>query len=152
MVLSLILSLLLLGCDNAENEAFILPKNYTGYILIIFNQSNGSLPKYDGKKRVYEVPVSGILRTSFTKNDGWTDFPQFYYEKIRQSNQIAFKTELEKLPTDTTVAFGGTSGSVKKSEKSEERIEFVEFYVGTKSQIELAKEDLAKLDIVKLAE
>ena len=53
---------------------------------------------------------------------------------------------------DTVVGFMGANGTVKKSVDSEERIEFVEFYIGTKSQIEKAQRQLEKLDIVKIAQ
>jgi hypothetical protein len=50
------------------------------------------------------------------------------------------------------VAYGGTSGSIKKSAESEERIFIVKFYIGTKTDIEQSQEQAEKLDIVKLAE
>ena len=151
VVIFFILSVMLFGCSTAENEVFILPKEYRGYVLIIFNQKNGVPSKYNGEKRVYEIPQNGILKTQFKLNDGLSDFPQFYYEKPIQSNRILFKTEFKNVPIDTVVAFGGTSGSIKKSAESEDRILIVKFYIGTKSDIDQAREQAEKLDIVKLA-
>ncbi len=146
------LSSLFWGCSNTENEIFIVPKSFKGYILIIFNQKNGTPARYENNKRVYEIPQNGILKTEFLVNNGWSSFPNFFYERISKENQIPYKAEFTNVLPDSIIAYGGTSGSIKKSEKSDERIIFVEFYVGTKTQIEQYKEQAEKLDIVKLAE
>ena len=44
----------------------------------------------------------------------------------------------------------GANGTVKKDSKNEDRIEFSEYYIGTKSEIEQAQEQVEKLDIPKL--
>lgn len=152
IILLLILSIMLYGCKNAENEIFVLPEGYTGYILVIFDQEKGIQPKYFEDSRLYEVPQNGILKSIHTTNDGWTDFPMFYYQEVTRNKQIPFVTSLDNVPTDEIVAYGGTSGSIKKSADSEERIRFIKFYVGTKPQIEQAQHDLNKLNILKLAE
>lgn len=143
---------MLFGCDSGEQEIIVVPKEYKGYVLIIFNQKNGSPKKYEGKKRVYEIPQSGVLKTQFTGNMGWREFPEYYYEKVAPENKLPSFGEIKKVPMDTVVGFMGANGTVKKSVDSEERIEFVEFYIGTKSQIEKAQQQLEKLDIVKLAQ
>lgn len=143
---------MLFSCDSGEQEIIVIPKEYKGYVLIIFNQKDGNPIKYEGKKRVYEIPQSGILKTQFKSNDGWREFTEYYYEKIAPENKLSSFAEIKKVPKDTIVGFMGANGTVKKSAESEERIEFVEFYIGTKSQIEQAQQELEKLNIVKLAQ
>lgn len=150
--LILILSLVLFGCDSGEQEIIIIPKDYTGYILIIFNQANGSPPEYESKKRIYKIPKNGVLKTQFTGNYGSVGFTEFYYDQISPENKLSSFVELKKLPDHTVVGFRGATGTVKKSSESEDRIEFVKFFVGSKYQIEQAKQEADKLDIVKLAE
>ena len=152
MILSFILSVMLLSCDHGEQEIIVVPKNFTGYILIIFNQKNGAPPKYESKTRVYEIPQDGVLKTQFEGNYGWVGFPEYYYERIVPENKLPSFVELNKVPIDTVVAYGGSTGTIKKSSKSEERIEFAAFYIGNKAQIEQAREQVEKLDILKLAE
>ncbi len=152
MILSLIISFMLFSCDIGEQEIIVVPKDYKGYVLIIFNQKDGNPTKYEGKKRVYEIPQNGILKTQFTGNYGSVGFADYYYENISLGNKLSSFVEIEKMPIDKIVGFRGATGTVKKSAESEERIEFVEFYIGTKSQIEQAQQELEKLDIVKLAQ
>jgi hypothetical protein len=143
---------MLTSCTNGEQEVIVVPKNFKGYIIIIHNQKNGMQKKYEGKKRVYEIPQNGILKTQFNVNDGWQQFAEFYYEKIAPENKLSTFAEIVKVPVDTIAGFMGASGTVKKSSESEERIEFSEFYIGTKLEIEQAQEQVEKLDIVKLAD
>jgi hypothetical protein len=143
---------LLAGCTQVEEEIFILPKDYRGYIIIIYNQVNGTSKKYEGSKRVYQIPENGILKTQFSTNDGWRTSPEFYYEKINSSTSLLFVTELEKVPNDKVVACGGTAGSVKKNEFADDRIMFVEYYVGTKEQIKKFQEEARQINILKMAE
>ncbi|RXK85818.1 DUF6843 domain-containing protein [Filimonas effusa] len=148
-----ILSLMLSSCGNSgEQEIIVVPKNFKGYIIIIFNQKSGMSIKYEGKKRVYEIPPNGILKTQFAGNYGWREFAEYYYEKIIPENKLSSYAEIKKVPTDTIVGFMGATGTVKKSTESEERLEFIEFYIGTKSDIEQAQKQAAKLDIVKITE
>ena len=78
IILSVILSFMLLGCDTSEQEIIIAPRDYTGYIIVLFNQEDGNQVRYEGKKRVYEIPSDGILKTQSSTNGGWGDYPVFY--------------------------------------------------------------------------
>jgi hypothetical protein len=153
VIFFLIISFMLSSCDtNGEQEIIVAPNNFKGYIIVIFNQKEGTPIKYEGKKRVYEIPQNGILKTQFKVNDGWREFAEYYYEKIAPENELPSFVEIEKVPTDTIAGFMGANGTVKKDSESEERLEFSEFYIGTKSDIEQAQEQVEKLDILKLAE
>jgi|SRR6218665_26757 len=153
ILFSIILSLMLTCCNtNGEQEVIVVPKSFKGYIIIIFNQKGGTPVKYEGKKRMYEIPRSGILKTQFNVNDGWREFAEYYYEKVMSENKLPSFTELKKVPVDTIVGFMGASGTVKKSSEGEERLEFSEFYIGTKLDIEQTQEQVEKLDIIKLTE
>jgi len=154
IILSIILSFMLLGCDTGEQEVIIVPRDYTGYILVIFNQEDGNPVKYEGKKRVYEIPSDGILKTQFSINGGWSDYPEFYYEAMGSENKLPSNilSEIESLPTDTIVCYKGATGSIRKNNYNDERIRFAKYYIGTKPDIRRAKEEADKLDILKLGE
>ena len=152
LLIFVILSFMLSGCDSGKQEIIIAPKDFKGYVLIIFNQKDGKPTQYEGKKRVYEIPQNGILRTQFTGNYGSVGFAEYYYEKIISENKLPSFVEIEKTPINTVVGFRGATGTVKKSADSEEWIEFVEFYIGTKSDIEQYQIEIEKLNIVQLAQ
>ncbi len=151
MILSLILSFLLLGCDTGEREIIIVPRNYSGCIVVIFNQEDGQPIKYLKKKRVYEIPRDGVLKTQFNFNDGWSDYPEFFFEAVNQENRIpsSILSEIEELPIDTIVGFLGSTGSIRKTDYNEERVWFAKYYIGTRFDIIRAKEE-DNLDILKL--
>lgn len=148
----LLIAFIMLGCDKGQEDIIVIPKNYTGYILIIYDQVNGADPVYKMGKRVYKVPGNGILKTKLSANPGWIGIPEFYYDTIVDGNKITFKLDPRNLPTDSVVACGGTAGSVKKLAVGKEVIKFLEYYIGTRYQIDTARERVQKLDIVKLAE
>jgi hypothetical protein len=141
-----------LSCDKGEEEIVIVPEGYRGFVIIIFNQEHGAPEKYDGKNRVYEIPQNGILKTRFKGNYGRRGFAKIYYEKISSKNRLSSFAELNKIPADSVVGFIGANGTVKKDANSEERIEFVEFYVGTRQEIMHAQEIVERLGIIRLME
>lgn len=57
--------------NSAEDERYILPREFTGAVLIIFNQKDGEEKEYDGKTRIYRVPKSGVLKTQFQQGVGY---------------------------------------------------------------------------------
>lgn len=154
IILSIILSFILLGCDTGEQEIIIAPSNYTGYIIVVFNQEDGQPVKYEGKKRVYEIPSDGVLKTQFNINVGWSDYPEFYYEAVSPENRLPSNilSEIETLPTDTIFGFKGATGSIRKNNYDDEWVIFAKYYIGAQPDIKRAIEEAEKLDIVKLEE
>lgn len=143
---------LFLGCDRAEQEVIIIPRDYIGYVLIIYNQPNGADPIYENGKRIYHIPANGILKTKFSPNPGWMEFPEFYYGNIASENKIPFETNIQTLPIDHVVAFGGTAGSINKNATGKEKIRVLTYHIGNKAQIDSTYEQVQKLDIIKLAQ
>ncbi|OAE94031.1 hypothetical protein SU65_01605 [Flavobacterium psychrophilum] len=151
LLISIIL-LITISCNKkGEQQIIVVPKNFKGYIILIHNQKDGMPTKYKGKKRIYEIPKNGILKTQFDTNDGWQEFSEFYYDKIIPENKLSSFAEIGKVPINKVVGFMGANGTVRKDSKSNDRIEFSEFYIGTKSEIEISQEQVEKLDIVELS-
>jgi hypothetical protein len=143
---------LLLGCDRAEQEVIVIPKDYTGYVLIIYNHPNGAAPVYENGKRIYNIPANGILKTKFSPNPDWMEFPEFYYGNIAPENRIPFEADMKTLPIDRIVAYGGTAGSINKDSTGKEKIKILTYHIGNKAQIDSSYEKVQKLDILKLSE
>lgn len=141
---------LLLGCDRAEQEVVIVPKGYTGYVLIIYDQPNGAEPTSENGKRLYTIPSNGILKTKFSPNPGWMEFPEFYYGSIAPENKIPFKANMKTLPVDSIVAFGGTAGSINKDATGTEKVKVLTYHIGNKAQIDSTYQQVQKLDILEL--
>jgi len=100
--LIIILSLLFfISCSKTENTLTLIPDGYIGTIQIWFNQENGIEEKYEGEKRVYEIPENGILKTKFSPQFGY-HFPEYYYvSKNGQRTKIQPISDLNKKVLDT---------------------------------------------------
>jgi len=152
-IISLILiCFLLLGCDRAEKEIFVLPQGFTGYVLIVYDQPGGQEQVYEDGKRVYNIPTNGILKTKFTNNPGWMEFPEFYYETVNSKQKIPVKFDLKTLPLDSIVAYGGTAGRINKDLAGKERLMTLTYHIGNKAQIDSTYDLVQRLDIIKLIE
>lgn len=68
-------------CTEIEPEVHLLPQGFEGPVLIIFDQQDGSPPRYEGGVRVLKIPPDGILRTQFKNENGWypAGYPEYYY-------------------------------------------------------------------------
>ena len=152
MLLFAIVSLVSGGCQLADHEIIVVPKNYEGYIVMIYGQENGIAEQYEGKSRLYNIPSNGVLLSQFSNNPGWSELPKFYNGLISKGNEIPFLVEFEKIPEDKICAFGGTSGVVNKDLAGNEVVRFKIYYVGNKNQIRQSIEKAEKLDITKLTE
>ncbi len=69
----------LLMAIRSEREIHLYPDGFTGPTVILFNDSAGAPPEYDGKARVYRIPSSGVLRTRFPRPRGATS-PAYFHE------------------------------------------------------------------------
>ena len=142
---------LLSGCGSVESEIFLLPKNYTGYVLVLYNQEfTGAKIKYKQGKRVYEIPSNGIFKTRFLFEAGHSDFPKFYYEKIASENRIPYKMYARNIPVDTVVAFGGTVTNYEA--KRGNGVVLESYYIGNSSQIDTIIEAADQINVERLSD
>lgn len=136
--------------SSGEDEDFILPGNFRGAVIVLFAQKSGAPPKYLDGKRIYEIPNDGILRTQFSVNDGWHRPWRFFYRRnqelvgVEYSDQSSNKAEEIRA---CCISTGNTSHNPKSTEVS-----FMQFFVGTVTDIDAAKEKLAKTNISDLVQ
>ena len=85
---------------NGENEIIIVPNNYQGGIIILFNQETGKEEKYnENNERVYEVPKDGILKTRFKLQDGKYSKTKYFY---KNGKELRYLWPSDKVWADTT--------------------------------------------------
>lgn len=90
--------------SSADDEIHLLPKDFTGIVIIRFNAENGKEELYEDGKRVYEIPANGILDTKFDVNDGWSDFPKLYYLENGKRTQIPSKHKIYSMEVGVAVS------------------------------------------------
>ena len=57
--------------EKGENEIYVLPDNYQGGVIILSDNENGNIEKYNNEnERIYEIPKNGILKTKFKPQNG----------------------------------------------------------------------------------
>jgi hypothetical protein len=142
--------ILFVGCNSGENEVYILPKDYVGVVYIIFSQKSGMQPKFEARKRIYEIPPNGILKTQFGFNEGWHEMPEYYYADGDKRIPISYQIENQKIETDKLQVCCLQNG--KSYKDNNEAIQYQRFFIGTKQQIDSLYELEQKRDVSKLAE
>jgi hypothetical protein len=137
--------------EVGENETYLLPNRFMGIVTIIFNQKNGMPEKYEGDKRLYEIPDNGILITQFKQNYGWHKFPTYYYIAADNKRiQIPYALEAYQLSLDTIKIYGHRSGM--NGDEATSYVKYDMFFVSTKKEIDSLEniaDKLYPLDIIK---
>ena len=113
----LILILHLVACRRtAEPEIFMIPENYKGVIVVVFNQASGEEIFYDGGRRVYSIPKNGILRTKFKKTIHGKINQQYFYvdQNGNKTTKIESFNEDNFLSGKTYILFG-SYGEVREN-------------------------------------
>jgi hypothetical protein len=89
-----------------EPQVFLIPQNYQGPVLIVYDQPNGQPPKYEGRARVYDVPSNGILLTQFSKTKLVYHLDFYYVDEQGNRTPITFpeSSQCDKsLPEDAII-------------------------------------------------
>ncbi len=151
LLLASVLFLLFQGCTKkGEDRVFILPNNFIGYAIIIYNQSDGNDVKYTDDKRLYVIPHSGVLKTKFTADYGWRSISKFYYGSINDRNRIPLVVDPSNYSEKDINASSPHIGKIYPNENKKEPIEYSIFYIGTNEQIKKATREVKSVDILKL--
>ncbi len=136
------------SCKSAETEVIIVPNDYIGYVLVIYDQADGVSEEYDKEDRVYRISESGILKTKFSSNAGWSSLPKFHYSDLGKN--IPFFVDFNGLPESEISAFGGSAGFMNRNSEGKKGVKFSQFFIGNKSQIRKSIDKLEKLNLSEL--
>lgn len=92
-LISIFLSLLLVGCENSKIE-FLIPSNYTGSIIVIYNQKSGSIEKEtEHGIRIYQIPKNGVLFTQSQRIKGALNISFWYVDEDGHKLHEVFSEE-----------------------------------------------------------
>ena len=102
-IMSLIISIwFLISCNQANESICLIPKNFTGVVVIIFDQKNGLLPEVENGKHVYRIPLSGVLRTQVKANYRVEGHEYYYVDSLEKRTVIPFMLPEGWEKIDTT--------------------------------------------------
>lgn len=150
LFLSMILLLISSCTQKGQDSIYILPKDYTGYVIIFFNQPNGASEQVYNNKRIYNIPKSGVLKTKFSPEYLQTHLPEFYYNEVNKKYQLPLVVDWKDYKKETINISMPSMGKTYKKIDGSEAIEYEIFFVGTKDQVQKYSEEFNKIDIVEL--
>lgn len=91
---------------SASANLFLIPEGYTGRVLIVHGCEEGIEKEFEGMRRVYRIPASGILKTQFTfAGDSFDNLNSKFYYVDAKGNRTALQTD-EARPKTGIVAQG----------------------------------------------
>ncbi|HEY8400331.1 MAG TPA: hypothetical protein VIK89_03665 [Cytophagaceae bacterium] len=92
---------------KSEDCIYIIPRDFEGNILIIFNQKDGMDISYEDGKRVYKIDSTGVLKTQFVENYGVHQ--NFFYVVEENNKRIPLRYLLpahkENIPKSSAEIF-----------------------------------------------
>lgn len=139
--------LCILGCTpKGEDNIYLLENGYTGKVIILYDQKMGDEKEYEGNKRLYRIPASGVLKTQFFINRGYRLLPEVYYDNNGERVTIPVVIDLTEEDENRVVATLATTGKLYDA-YGKIGLEYSIFYVGTIEQIRKSSEEVAKLDL-----
>jgi hypothetical protein len=99
-----IISLLFLlsSCNQAGESICLIPKDFTGVVIIIFDQKEGVPPEIENGKHVYRIPQSGILKTQVKANYQVQGQEYYYVDDAGHKTTIPYKFSKGWEDVDTT--------------------------------------------------
>ena len=122
---------------------YLIPEGYKGNVMVVFNQADGRNEEYEGRRRIYKIPPTGVLFTKFKDEEGFINEEYYYINQSGQRTKLGvldsrhFNEEwtLEKNPheppRDSLAVFNpGTMGTLGNSSDKNHKI-FIELSVGT---------------------
>jgi len=132
------------SCSMGKGEIHLIPNNYEGAVLIVFNVPDGKPEKYEDGKRVYEIPENGILKTQFEFNSDWvasSDLEYYYDLGNGERKKLPYPDRPENLPTNQIQVFSKSAGDNAKNPENPTIVYLVGKYENAES---LAKQKYEK--------
>jgi hypothetical protein len=102
-----ILILLNSGCflNHPRNGIYLIPKGYTGDVIIFFNQPDGVTPEVENGLYVYKIPEDGVLKVKSKGITGIVNLSYFYVNESNERQKIEYlritgSTDMNGKPKD----------------------------------------------------
>src|SRR5258706_10122111 len=124
-------------------ERYLIPENYKGPVIVIFNQKDGQKKEYEGKRRLYRIPQTGVLFTQFKDEQGWINQDYYYVSPNGQKKKLGVLDSRDfnedwtlvknpKEPSrDSLAVFNpGTMGTMGNSSDQNNKV-FLQLWIGT---------------------
>jgi hypothetical protein len=106
---------------KGEDSVYLIPKNYEGNLMIIFNQDNGVDTFYEKQGRVYQFDTIGVLMTKFSPNYGIRQNHYYYVDSLGNRTNINYALPSQLKGTNDVVIINQEAGNGFDTSKKVER-------------------------------
>ena len=104
---------------DAEPETFLIPNNYEGAIVLLFDQNDGLDEEYSEGRRIYRVEQNGLLKTQFSKTKhGRLDQDYYYIDSLGVRTQVLEVFDFGNSNPGTNYVMNGIYGMFTNNEDS----------------------------------
>lgn len=95
---------------KGENCIYLIPENFEGNILIIYDQFDGSNVVYENKSRLYIFDTTGVLKTKFKPNYGLQQNEYFYVNRVGERKIIYYSNYSKLKNSDSVFCYNNETG------------------------------------------
>ena len=125
---------------------YLIPKGYTGDVIIFFNQPDGVIPETENGLYVYKIPEDGVLKVKTPGVKGIVRASYFYVDKNNERQEIKYlRITGDRSPTGEpqnkfgnitqdeyeNVVFVMNTGGLGSFNTKKGVVQFTSFIVGT---------------------
>jgi len=71
-----------------QPETFLIPEDFKGVVYIIYDDQIGEPKEFEGFRRVYRIPETGVLFTNFKQTQGIHNRKFYYVSKTGKRNEL----------------------------------------------------------------
>jgi len=101
-----------LSCGRkGEDSVYLIPKNFEGNLLIVFNQDKGTDTIYEQQARVYSFDTTGVLKTRFSPNYGIQKNHYYFVDSLGNRTDIKYALPSQLKGTDDFVIVNSETGN-----------------------------------------
>src|SRR5690349_8688658 len=101
-----------LSCGRTgEDSIYLIPKNFEGNLLIVFNQDKGAATIYEQQARVYSFDTTGVLLTGFSPNYGIQQSHYYFADSLGNRTDIHYALPSQLKGTDDFVIVHSETGN-----------------------------------------
>ncbi len=137
--------------SHGPDQIYILSDEYRGPVFVLFNQPKGRPVIVQDNALIFEIPSDGLVKISNGMNTDWHRLWKFYSRRGDEWVELTYTTETDQRSNNSIQVCCFSTGK-SYSNDTGTAVEFVQFIVGTKSDIETSLKKMEKVHVADFAE
>ncbi|MEO1559037.1 MAG: hypothetical protein AAFS12_05170 [Cyanobacteria bacterium J06632_19] len=138
------------SCNKTNSEVFVLPKGYSGAVIVVYEQEEGINTNVVDGVVVYHIPKNGILKVKTALSYGSSNPPEFYEESQQEKNKIEFIQVPREKGNQGMVACCYSNG--KSLNNDNHTLVYTKFIVGNSSELEVLAKQLSEINVADIVQ